>query len=693
MVANRKHTSEVLAEQIASVLPEVQVRHASLERGLGMLGGDLIVSSTPAVTSRLAGLLAPATPVVTVVRTLRRDAWEQVMALPPRTRALVVNDGADTAVDTVAMLHELGAIHLELQAIYPGLEPVPRIGLAITPGEPHLVPSWVERVLNLGDRVIDPSSYLDMLTVLGRLDAESYRRVASYGETVMLRPGTAQTIRWLAELKGQLEGVLDAVHDGIVAYDERGIVTLANRAAEALLGKPAWKLVGKSIDRAWSETGLRGAGEAPSATRPSTPGPSGVAGPGAPAGVLDIAGRQVVVRRAALPGGGEIVAFRDVTELHELERRLRQDLRNRGHVARYTFEDFVGESPPVLNLLAKARRLSRCNGSVLIFGESGTGKEVVAQAIHNGSPRRKHPFVALNCAAIPEQLLESELFGYEDGAFTGARRGGKEGLFEQAHLGTIFLDEIGDLSPALQARLLRVLEEREVMRVGATRLRPIDVRVICATNRDLAALVRAGRFRADLYYRLNVLTLSIPPLRERKEDIAALADHFLAQLGDRRRLSPAVIAALMRHDWPGNVRELRNCIEYLVSAVDGEFQPDDLPGDVRRPPGHALRTLPGGPAVKAEPSSRPAAIGGDGARLAVLARVAEAARRGRGIGRREIARALVAVGYPITEHQVRLHLAELARRDWIRLRRGRAGCSLTELGEAELARAGILAAH
>jgi transcriptional regulator with PAS, ATPase and Fis domain len=202
------------------------------------------------------------------------------------------------------------------------------------------------------------------------------------------------------------------------------------------------------------------------------------------------------------------------------------------------------------------------------------GKEYLAHAIHQASPRRKGPFVAVNCAAIPEAILESELFGYAEGAFTGARKGGKVGLFEQAHRGTVFLDEIGDMSPQLQARLLRILQEHEVYRLGDDRVIPVDIRVIAATNRDLWAMVGAGRFRHDLYHRLDELTVTVPPLRERKGDIAAYARKFVAELNPKYRaavqgFAPEALARLEHYDWPGNIRELHNIVGRLVALAAG----------------------------------------------------------------------------------------------------------------------------
>jgi len=246
----------------------------------------------------------------------------------------------------------------------------------------------------------------------------------------------------------------------------------------------------------------------------------------------------------------------------------------------------VGSSPALRRVLELARRVAQVDATVLVTGESGVGKERVARLVHDASPRARAPYVAINCGAIPEALLESELFGHARGAFTGAARD-RAGLFEEAAGGTLLLDEVGELPVGMQVKLLRALQAREVRRVGENRSRPVDVRVVAATNRDLAAEVAAGRFRKDLYYRLKVVELRIPPLRERREDILPLARALLAEAAARMkrpapRLGPGAAEHLLRHGWPGNVRELENAMERAVALAQGRrIEPEDLPEEVR----------------------------------------------------------------------------------------------------------------
>ena len=279
-----------------------------------------------------------------------------------------------------------------------------------------------------------------------------------------------------------------------------------------------------------------------------------------------------------------VLVMQEVEYVHKIERKIRQKLANKGLVAKNSFDNIYAESPAVRQAVRVAKQYAVVNSSVLISGETGTGKEMFAQSIHNYSNRCDEAFVAVNCATIPANLLESELFGYVEGAFTGAKRGGKIGLFELAHKGTIFLDEIGETSLDMQARLLRVLEEHEIMRVGDDKVIPIDIRVIAASNRDLKKMVEEGKFRSDFYYRLDVLSLQLPPLRECRENIAALIEHFSRRYADengkhRLEYAPESLEILTNYGWPGNVRELKNVVERLVvTNSGGVVQPSDALG-------------------------------------------------------------------------------------------------------------------
>ncbi|WP_051276390.1 sigma-54 interaction domain-containing protein [Desulfovirgula thermocuniculi] len=390
-------------------------------------------------------------------------------------------------------------------------------------------------------------------------------------------------LRDCEKIRHILQSILDSAYEGIVVVDEKGIITMFNQAYCDFLGVKQEEMIGKFVADVIENTRMHI-----------------VVKTGVPEyrQIQRIKGHDMICDRIPVKQDGKIIGavgkvlFRDVREVEELLSRteqLRQELEyyktelRRHQQTRYSLENIVGQSRAISELKDLAVKIARSNSTVLLRGETGTGKELFAHAIHNASQRSQGPFIKINCAAIPEGLLESELFGYEEGAFTGARKGGKTGKFEQAHGGTIFLDEIGEMPLAMQAKLLRVLQEKEIERVGGTRPVKVDVRVIAATNRDLEALVREGKLRQDLFYRLNVITLEIPPLRQRREDIPCLVEFFLEKLGlalgcGKKKISSEAMSILMQHSWPGNVRELENVIERALNVVDGpEILPCHLP--------------------------------------------------------------------------------------------------------------------
>ena len=297
-----------------------------------------------------------------------------------------------------------------------------------------------------------------------------------------------------------------------------------------------------------------------------------------------IADRIPIYRDGRLIGAVGTVIFKDLVEfdvyvknIMKMEKQLefyKKELK-KALGSNYTFDHIVGNSMAITNAKELAKKVADSKSNVLLLGESGTGKELFAHAIHNASSRGEYPLIKVNCGAIPSELLESELFGYEQGAFTGAKKGGKPGKFELAHKSTIFLDEIGDLPLAMQVKILRVIQEREIERIGSTKSQKIDVRIIAATNRNLEEMVQQEKFREDLYYRLNVIAINIPPLRERKEDIPLLTKHLMKKLSSEMQrhvteISPVAMEALCRYHWPGNIRELANLIERALNLVEKE---------------------------------------------------------------------------------------------------------------------------
>ena len=317
-------------------------------------------------------------------------------------------------------------------------------------------------------------------------------------------------------------------------------------------------------------------------------------------GLININGQRYMVKYRLISGEtsaiGTLITTSSASRILQEEQHIRKGLVRRGLTSKYTFRDIIAVSERMCSKVDMAKKFSRVNSNVLLTGETGTGKELFAHSIHAASARAEQPFVAVNCATLPENLLESELFGYEAGAFSGASREGKTGLFEQAHHGTIFLDEIGEIPVALQAKLLRVLQEKEVRRVGSTNVIPIDVRVISATNVNIQQQIQQGKFRSDLLYRLNTLEIHIPPLRERPEDILPLIEHQMRIIAAEQgttppELTPEAQELLKQYRWPGNVRELRNICERIVVMSSSRTVDQSTLMDL-----HIFRELPPEPA-------------------------------------------------------------------------------------------------
>jgi len=375
----------------------------------------------------------------------------------------------------------------------------------------------------------------------------------------------AEAIRIEKERAEKIKTIVDFVHDGIIAVDKDGKISIYNKMAEEIFKKPAERALGRKIEKIIPNTKFYEVVK------------TGKAQIGQLQKVKDT---MIVTNRVPIVVNDEILGavatFQEVTTLQKVVHNIRRKLSDKGLVAEYTFDDILYKSEKMSSVIEQAQKYAPLNSTVLIVGETGTGKELFAQSIHNASLRKNGPFVAVNCAALPENLLESELFGYVEGAFTGAVKGGKAGLFELAHGGTVFLDEIGEMPLGLQAKLLRVIQERKVRRLGDDKLIPVDVRIICATNRNLAKMVKEGKFREDLFYRINVLQINIPPLRHRKEDLDVIVPYFIMKHGLRCMknvigVTSRAMETLKALDYPGNVRELESIIERAVALCNGSL--------------------------------------------------------------------------------------------------------------------------
>jgi len=647
--ALRKNLEEVLGHRVELA------NHAFNRLKPGQrIEADVVLAMHRRRALALRNHVAEARSILVVQRTIRESEIYPIFAIPPGTRVLVVNDHPETTLETVTLLQQLEINHLQFVPYEDGMD-CQDLTIAITPGERQRVPAHIGTVIDLGHRCIDISTFIEIINRLALSDREVDRRLLRYSEGIVtLDSGVDRQYKALFLKNTQLDAVINLSHEGILLLNTEGKVALCNRALLGMLGLDGdvtgastlafapeiQEVLGRTTGREW---------------------------------IVEYRGRSLVVTRQPIEHFGEPAGscfnFQEVTYIRQLEQNLSRKLLEKGLTARYTFADLLTRSPRMIQCVDLAQRLAGSDFTVLIQGESGTGKELLAQSIHRASSRSKQPFVAVNCAAVPENLLESELFGYEGGSFTGALKDGKTGLFEQAHHGTVFLDEIADMPLVLQAKLLRVLQERQVMRIGSQKVINVNIRVIAATNHDLRERIRTGRFREDLYYRLNALPLVVPPLRERPEDILPLLEHFLAQhqRGDLR-FTPEVREILLRYPWPGNIRELNNVASYLSFMTAERATPEALPHYLQE----GMLTFEG------EEERLVLRCGPRRAR-GVLAALAAAPA-----GRRGLLETLTAQGQKLTEGEIRGVLQILNEAGLAISHPGRRGSEITPRGHAYL---------
>ena len=628
---------------------------------------DLYLVSTDAFeTAEDAGkYIPPQAQVVEIQLTYFRRVIQTLKEIPKGTKVLFVNVTRQMAREAVTQLEQLGVTQLYFVPFGADGTEDPgwrneKISIAVTPDEPSFVPDGIEKVINIGHRPCAPATMIEAALRLGHEEILEGKAFQSY-----MRSAAAENYSFehifdrSRRLESRYELLIEILDEGMIGVNEHGEVIACNQKAADITGKTPEQAIGRPAEIVFPyipfEVCLRyQKKELPRLIR---------------IGSANINLSVVPVIRA----GECLGAFASLQRFNELEKRqneLRGQLLRKGYLAKYHFEDVVGKSKAIEQTREILRKMANAESPVLLIGETGTGKELFAHAVHLASRRRDGPFVAINVAAMPENLLESELFGYEEGAFTGAKKGGRPGLFEFAHHGTLFLDEVEGMSPALQVKLLRVLQEREIMRVGGTSIIPIDVRIVAATNESLERKVAEGTFRRDLYYRLSTLPIVIPPLSERGDDLFLILEQFQKELGGSFRLTPQVRGFLKSYSWPGNIRELRNVVEYFLYTGHDPITMEDLPPTVfHRAPQAPIRQLPETPQ---QPSS-------DVFRF-VLEQLYQASEARQPIGRERLLQLARDAFVPTSQQEIRSILAQMADQGLVRVSRGRGGSQLTPEG-------------
>lgn len=570
VVATEKEYANFLKENLAAYLKRyADLRSYSLEEveAMDYMEEEFVAISFFHIFQQVKEKILPSSELIVLSLALNREKVAVLSDLPPGTRALLVNYDYRTCMQTITSLHWAGFRNLELTPYYGQEEFDHTIKLAITPNEAHRAPKEISRIIDIGESVADLNCVYELADKLGVKDLfDSEEAIRAKNKVLFTNSSMERVLGENEGLTERLNMLIKLMKQGILVTDITGRIHLCNEKAEILLKNRSERLVGFNISELLPELGVTISDHEMELVEEE---------------LISIDGENIIASAVQIKVGsevrGHIVTLDDFEEVEEQQHGMRSKLSKASHTARYRFDEIQGNSTVIRETIAAARRMARSDSSILITGESGTGKEIFAQSIHNESLRRKYNFVAVNCAAIPENLLESEMFGYEEGSFTGAKKGGKIGYFELAHKGTIFLDEIAEMPVVLQSKLLRVIEERKIIKIGSQKVVDVDVRIIAATNRDLYQMVEEGTFREDLYYRINVLPLPLPSLRERKEDIMILVNHFMDTIGKRMEMSRSAQNVLEEYPWKGNIRELRNAVEYMSNLEKNRIEQEDLP--------------------------------------------------------------------------------------------------------------------
>ncbi|MGE5631824.1 MAG: sigma-54 interaction domain-containing protein [Caulobacteraceae bacterium] len=561
LICGSIETEKALVKQLREYLGDlVEIISIPMDEGIKALPvSDILLLSSEIVYTELVNLnfCLNKSDLIIAKRTVSYENLDQIVLMPHGLDVLFVNDLEETANEGIEALKEIGLDHINYIPYYPGKKgPVPELEYAITPGESDKVPPSVEKICDIGPRILDFATIVEIMYCLNlgkhlnRSFANEYlKKIISVSQRMALYSFEINRVN------EQLSTVVDSIDDGILVYDTYGRITVCNGNVRKMLKIKPQNAVGRAIKDIIRNTTLIGYLMNKDENQDI---------------LIDIEGTEFAVSKFPIFSERSYIAiFKNIKETLEYNNNLRKEYINKGFYAKYSFSDIIGISAGIRQLKDTAKKLAKTDLTILIEGESGTGKELFASAIHNESKRKDGPYLAVNFSALPDELIESELFGYEEGAFTGAKKGGKPGLFEQCNGGTIFLDEIGDISLKVQARLLRVLESKEVMRIGGSEIKSINVRVIAATNKDLSKNVQENKFREDLYYRLKMGYLRLLPLRERKEDIQELIHYFISrETTEKITIAPEVMKILVNHIWLGNVRELRNAVCYMLAVKE-----------------------------------------------------------------------------------------------------------------------------
>nr|WP_312575878.1 sigma 54-interacting transcriptional regulator [Sedimentibacter sp.] len=621
---------------------------------------DIIVVSNPAIFNYVMDLIPNNSQVVYIDIAFYSRDIKQLRSIPEGTKVLLVDYKEYMAISLAALMNEYGINHIYFVpfAADMNLKNVIDFDIAITPGLFEYVPEHIKEVIDIGYRKIDISTITTIASNLQINNFKLNKKMIKYSEELCDKSKAITGIlRNLNEDQIHIDAILESIDDGIIITDKDNNIlhcskhicnlSKSNNFDIPCLSEKMHPICLELIKMDEVENHFIKSNN----------------------GQVDI-----VITKKKLNVHDEtdnsIIIIKDAEKIQSIEIGIRKSLASKGYLAKYTFKDMIYQSSTMNKIVARAKKIASIDATTLIYGDTGTGKELMAHALHSNSKRSNNPFLAINCAAISENLLESELFGYEEGSFTGAKKGGKKGLFELAHNGTLFLDEISTISQQLQVKLLRVLQEREIIKTGGVNIIPINVRIIVATNENLEELIDNGTFRKDLYYRINNFTINLPPLKDRREDIPLIIKSIMDYYKSSKKIDAELMDFLVNYKWPGNVRELRNCIEYLIFMGDKILTKNDLPPTINTSD-NSNNTI----GISSPESNDLGELFNDEKEIAK--KILEVCSY-RSIGRRGLQTLLTECGYNISEYKIRKILNYLKDKNIIYFGKGRSGINLVQ---------------
>jgi transcriptional regulator with PAS, ATPase and Fis domain len=660
--------------------------------GYSKIVGDVVLLSSASVLNVVKSRVDKKSEIFIMNRTLSVEGFKKLKEIESDKGIYFVDNTFEKACEIATVVYKLGLKELDIMPL--GIDKLDKVlgetdDIFVFLGDSTKIEGL--NMINIGVALLDINTIIDVAVGLDALYLLSGKDLnKTYEESVTSRTGFSDILNRSNHQESQIKVLFDSRDEGVIEFDLERRAIQFNEKAKKILGRGNEEMADIHACDIIKNVSFNSVYFSRTTIKDE---------------IINISDKNLIVSVYPLVNSGKfygsMAIIKEFDEVEKKQHKIRNKIIGKGHRAKYTFDDIIGESLEIRKTKVIAKQMAGSASSVIIYGETGTGKELFAQAIHNESSRRDYQFVAINCGALPENILESELFGYEDGAFTGAKKGGKLGLFELAHKGTIFLDEIGEMPKSLQIKLLRVLQEKEIMRLGSDSIIDIDIRVIAASNKKLEELVKTGEFREDLYYRLKILPLNLPSLRDRRDDIIDIFEHFKEVYEGRFRMTKEAEVALLKHRWKGNIRELRNVAEYLVNMNIKTIKKEDLPfeyseenieTEMKVEPVSANKTkVPGGKNQVKEKEYYPDKVNKSiveelfdvkesSKYIFVLKSLYEARKNRERIGRRSIYKKSVENDLYISEKEIRNILVELDRKDYIVIHKGRGGSILTEYG-------------